>query len=211
MARKQEEQWDIVQDPMPLDLREGMKEEEWDTAGGWDVDMPGEGMEEALDSSEGASGEEEDLWVECSAGGGGKMPGGDESGPLGRGPMTGRGAGYCAGFNVPGFARGFAGRGMGYGRGMGRGYAQGEPGRGFGGGRGRGMGRGLRGGYGYYEPDYYPTETDRPAGPYHPGIPRTYIEPSPEEEKKYLEDLVKGMETELEDIRKRIGDLTKEE
>ncbi len=139
------------------------------------------------------------------------MPGGDESGPWGRGPMTGRGAGYCAGFNAPGFVRGYAGRGMGYGRGMGRGYDQGGPGRGFGGGRGRGMGRGMGGGYGYYEPDYYPAETDYPAGPYRPEISRNYREPTPEEEKAHLEDIVKGMERELEDIRKRIEDLTKEE
>ncbi len=31
------------------------------------------------------------------------MPGGDGTGPRGLGPMTGRGAGFCAGFNVPGF------------------------------------------------------------------------------------------------------------
>ncbi|MBN1852029.1 MAG: DUF5320 domain-containing protein [Pirellulales bacterium] len=55
------------------------------------------------------------------------MPGGDRTGPMGMGPMTGRGAGYCAGFAVPGFAnnvfgggsfgRGFFGRGRGGGRG----------------------------------------------------------------------------------------------
>ena len=31
------------------------------------------------------------------------MPGGNRTGPLGMGPMTGRGAGYCAGYNVPGY------------------------------------------------------------------------------------------------------------
>ncbi len=31
------------------------------------------------------------------------MPGGDRTGPMGAGPMTGRGMGYCAGFGVPGF------------------------------------------------------------------------------------------------------------
>ena len=30
------------------------------------------------------------------------MPGGDGTGPMGMGPMTGRGAGYCAGFAAPG-------------------------------------------------------------------------------------------------------------
>lgn len=31
------------------------------------------------------------------------MPAGDGTGPLGLGPMTGRAAGYCAGFPVPGY------------------------------------------------------------------------------------------------------------
>jgi hypothetical protein len=32
------------------------------------------------------------------------MPGGDNTGPEGAGPMTGRGAGYCGGFADAGFA-----------------------------------------------------------------------------------------------------------
>ena len=31
------------------------------------------------------------------------MPGGNGTGPAGMGPMTGRAAGYCAGYPVPGF------------------------------------------------------------------------------------------------------------
>jgi len=31
------------------------------------------------------------------------MPRGDQTGPLGQGPRTGRGMGYCSGFNAPGF------------------------------------------------------------------------------------------------------------
>jgi hypothetical protein len=31
------------------------------------------------------------------------MPGGDRTGPMGVGPMTGRGAGFCAGYGVPGY------------------------------------------------------------------------------------------------------------
>ena len=31
------------------------------------------------------------------------MPGGDRTGPMGMGPMTGRGAGFCAGYGMPGF------------------------------------------------------------------------------------------------------------
>jgi hypothetical protein len=56
------------------------------------------------------------------------MPGGDRTGPLGVGPMTGRAAGYCAGNPAPGYA--YAGSG-----------------RGYGGGRGRGGGRGWRNRY----------------------------------------------------------------
>jgi hypothetical protein len=45
------------------------------------------------------------------------MPGGNGTGPLGMGPMTGRGMGYCAVDAAPGYlAYGF-GKGMGRGRG----------------------------------------------------------------------------------------------
>lgn len=63
------------------------------------------------------------------------MPRGDGTGPRGAGPMTGRRAGYCAGFSAPGFAYpGPAWQGGGFGaRGGGRGwrnmyYATGLPG-----------------------------------------------------------------------------------
>jgi len=50
------------------------------------------------------------------------MPFGDRTGPRGLGPMTGRGAGFCAGFPVPGHLNPVAGRGfVGCGRGGGRG------------------------------------------------------------------------------------------
>lgn len=59
------------------------------------------------------------------------MPRGDRTGPLGEGPMTGRGLGYGAGYDSPGYTkgpgmglgRGFFGRGRGiFGWGSGRGY-----------------------------------------------------------------------------------------
>ena len=37
------------------------------------------------------------------------MPRGNGTGPTGMGPMTGRGAGFCAGYDVPGYANGGAG------------------------------------------------------------------------------------------------------
>jgi hypothetical protein len=58
------------------------------------------------------------------------MPRGDRTGPLGMGPMTGRGAGYCAGYDAPGFVSSFGGAGFGRGGGRGGGW------RGRGGGRG---------------------------------------------------------------------------
>lgn len=45
------------------------------------------------------------------------MPWGDRTGPFGLGPMTGRAAGFCAGFPVPGFANPVPG--LGWGRGWG--------------------------------------------------------------------------------------------
>ncbi len=65
------------------------------------------------------------------------MPLGDKTGPLGRGPRTGRGLGSCSGnfqpsFVNPGIGRG--GRGFGFGRGFGQGRGQGV-------GQGRGRGR----------------------------------------------------------------------
>lgn len=89
------------------------------------------------------------------------MPQGNGTGPMGLGPMTGRAAGYCAGYGVPGYANPFRGRAFygGFGRGgaaypyraFGRGRAPG-----FGRGRGFGFGRGRRGGYrGYPGFSYY--------------------------------------------------------
>lgn len=112
------------------------------------------------------------------------MPRGNRTGPRGDGPMSGRGAGYCAGNDRPGFAS----SGMGYGRGFGRGMAYGQ-------GRGRGMGYD---GPGFREPDPYYSRT----------VP-IYREPSPDEEKKYLEDVVKDLEAELENVKTRINELAK--
>jgi len=90
------------------------------------------------------------------------MPRGDGTGPAGMGPMTGRAAGYCAGYPVPGYANpGFFGGGYGrfapfagsapfagamtpYAYGAGRAFAWRRPfGRTFGGAFGRAFGRGL--------------------------------------------------------------------
>lgn len=52
------------------------------------------------------------------------MPQGNGTGPVGNGPMTGRGAGYCAGNNAPGWMSGGGG-------GMQRGFRRGGKPRGF--------------------------------------------------------------------------------
>ena len=58
------------------------------------------------------------------------MPRGDGTGPMGTGPMSGRGMGFCAGYQNPGYAnaafgyRGCGGRGRGF-RNMF--YATGQP------------------------------------------------------------------------------------
>jgi len=56
------------------------------------------------------------------------MPRGDRTGPIGSGPMTGRGMGSCEGTTGPGFMSpgpgyGF-GRGFGFRRGFGRGFSR---------------------------------------------------------------------------------------
>lgn len=52
------------------------------------------------------------------------MPRGDGTGPAGMGSMSGRGAGYCAGFGTPGFVNRGAGFGGGFGRGLGLGFGR---------------------------------------------------------------------------------------
>jgi len=67
------------------------------------------------------------------------MPRGDGTGPAGMGPMTGRAAGFCAGYPVPGYMNPVGGRGY---------WGGGRGGGGWGRGRGRGFGW-AGAGYGY--------------------------------------------------------------
>jgi len=114
------------------------------------------------------------------------MPGGDRTGPQGMGPMTGRAAGYCAGYNVPGYMNPYGGRGMGYGGMMG--------GRGGGFGRGRGFGR--------YVPPAVPA-----AYPAVPAVPQPGFGAAPYDESAELEALrmqAQSLESTLSGIQKRI-------
>ncbi len=117
------------------------------------------------------------------------MPWGDGTGPLGQGPMTGRAAGYCAGYSVPGYMNPvggrFWGRGRGwFGRGGGRGwrhwyYATGLPGWA----RGRG-----------WVPPYLPWR-----GPY------THV--GRDEEINLLKEEAKSLQEELNAVNQRLKDL----
>jgi len=113
------------------------------------------------------------------------MPRGNRRGPLGYGPMTGRAAGLCAGYSVPGYMNPYPGFGRGFGRGWGRGF-----------GRGWGRGRGFWwAGYSDAIPNYQ----------------EEYPAPSRVDEKAYLENLIKDMEEELKAINGRLQELSKEE
>ncbi len=60
------------------------------------------------------------------------MPRRDGTGPMGMGPKTGRAAGFCAGFEMPGYMNQGPGRGLGMGFGCGRGRGRGAGGGGHG-------------------------------------------------------------------------------
>ena len=119
------------------------------------------------------------------------MPGGDRTGPRGMGPMAGRRAGYCAGYDVPGFANPVSGRG--YGRGLGRGWFGG-----WGYGRGGG-GRGWR---------HRTLATGRPGWADY-GTPWGAYAPSPtqEQERDALQREAEWLKGQLDAISQRIGEL----
>jgi len=122
------------------------------------------------------------------------MPGGDRTGPLGAGPMTGRGAGYCAGYPVPGCANPIGGRGW-FGRG-----------RGFG--MDRGGGRGWR--HWYYATGFPGWARAGYAWPaYGPGVFPYAPEMTPQEETETLREQAELLQKELKGIQERISTLEK--
>jgi len=104
------------------------------------------------------------------------MPGGNRMGPLGAGPMTGRGAGYCAGGGAAGNITA-GGRFCGFGRGRG--------------GRGGGGGRGCRN-------MFFATGL--------PGWARFDCAPAAEtaDEKQMLTNQADALRTQLDNIQKRL-------
>jgi len=103
------------------------------------------------------------------------MPFGDRTGPQGLGPMTGRAAGYCAGYPAPG--RGGWGRGGGWGTGWGRG-------------RGRGFGwRATAWG----APPYWGTPYAPAYGPQEEGA-------ALKDQARYFEEALQGIKKRIEEI-----------
>ncbi len=110
------------------------------------------------------------------------MPRGDGTGPAGMGPMTGRAAGFCAGYGMPGYAnpafrRWFGRRG----------------GRGFGGG---GWGR---------RNWFYASGT--PGWMRFGGYAAPYAKPDPDAEKQALKSEADAVRSELEAIEKRLAEI----
>ncbi len=136
------------------------------------------------------------------------MPGGDRTGPWGAGARSGRAAGYCAGYDAPGYMNpGFGwGRGYGFGRGFGRGWGMGM-------GFGRGGGRGWRHWYyatgvpGWARGWYGPWAAPSGIGPSATAI-------SPERDRQAeladLKDQGKYFQDALEQINRRIEELEKQ-
>lgn len=121
------------------------------------------------------------------------MPFGNGAGPAGMGPMTGRAAGFCADYGVPGYMnpipgagfRPYGGRGW-FGRGHGRGFRNWYWATGLTGGQRAAMG--LPGAHGF-------------AGPVSP------FQPSAEQELAALRDQVKFMEEGIKQAQERIQEL----
>ena len=130
------------------------------------------------------------------------MPGGDGTGPAGRGPRTGRAAGYCAGYNVPGYMNPVYGRGLGLRRGYGRGF---------------GFGRGARGAGAPVPPAPQVPVNNPQAVPYY--NQRGYNqynsnydeETARKQELNYLENAAKNLEQELSAVKERIEVLKEED
>ena len=125
------------------------------------------------------------------------MSRGDGTGPAGMGPMTGRAAGFCAGYPVPGYMNPVGGRGYwGWQRGGGRGrrnwhYATSLPGL-------------PRASYGY-------PAWGHPARPYPPYPGPVAPTMTPKQELEGLKRQAEYFEGALEEIKKRIDQLEAKE
>jgi hypothetical protein len=100
------------------------------------------------------------------------------------GPMTGRAAGYCAGYGTPGYMNPMPGRG--WGGGFGRGW-------------GRGFGRGGGGGFGWGAASPSPGYGYAPA-----------YNPDPKEELEMLKQQADFFQQQMDGIKQRMDELSKE-
>jgi len=116
------------------------------------------------------------------------------------GPMTGRAAGYCAGYGTPGYTNPVGGRGF-FGRGMGRGMGF------LGCGGGRGPSAGLRAGW---RNRFY--ATGAPGWGLGGGVPygAPYAAPTRAQELDMLKGQAEQFEAALGDVRKRLQELEAE-
>jgi hypothetical protein len=121
------------------------------------------------------------------------MPFGDRTGPAGLGPRTGRAAGLCAGFPVPGYLNPGPGRGFGF----------------FG--RGRGGGRGWRNWYYATGLTGWQRAAGWPAwgayGGFVPAGAPAFAPPAREQEVAALKSQAEFFQGALEGIRKRLEEL----
>ncbi|MFA5074167.1 MAG: DUF5320 domain-containing protein [Nitrospirota bacterium] len=114
------------------------------------------------------------------------MPRGDGTGPRGMGPMSGRAAGFCAGFGMPGYAN------SGLGRGFGMGFGQGLGGR---------IGRGRRN-------MFY--ATGQPRWMRFSGYASAYQNADAEMQKQTLKTQAEVLQSELDIIKKRLSEIDAE-
>jgi hypothetical protein len=107
---------------------------------------------------------------------------------MGMGPMTGRAAGYCAGYGVPGDTHPIAGRGYGF----------------WGGGRGfSGRGRGHRNWFYATGLPFWARRAPYVSMP----VAGAYAPISQEQELVYLKDQAEYLTTSMNEIQKRISEL----
>lgn len=115
------------------------------------------------------------------------MPRGNGTGPMGMGPRTGRGTGYCAGDKMPGFMNNLTG--FGYCQGRGQGW----------------FGRDFRAMAGRWA---------QPCGPAYNTAPMYYgypYQPSAETEKELLVNEAEALKEQLGFLEKRISELESKE
>lgn len=112
------------------------------------------------------------------------MPRGDGTGPMGMGTMSGRAMGFCAGFDRAGYENAVPGRGMSIGLGRGCRFGNG--------------GRGWR--QGFYA-------TGLPGWMRFGGNKSPFQKPNSEMEKQTLKNQAGILQSQLDQIRKRLGEM----